>query len=372
MTARGPVVLPELAPTLTADGLLLRAWQPNDADFVRELATDPETRRWAQSFWGIGDVDGARQYIAARLEYRTMWVVCDAASGDRAGWIGLSYLEPDERSMMISYGVAPRWRRRGIATRAVAAVTAHGFDPAGLGLVRITLEHATANYGSCAVAASCGYVVEGILRQRIQQEAGGLADSHAHARLADDPPGPLAAPPTPVEPVEIVAGAYQLCVPSVELDAAAIVAACADPQISLFNSGPVDLDSARAWCRRRADWTSGEAASWVVKDTLGTLLGQVSLFEIDSDQRTAQIGYWVAAEARGRGVAAAAVDAAAGFGFGALGLHRIELFHALENVGSCRTAARARFALEGELRQSYKYGDGVYRDEHAHARLSTD
>ena len=371
MTGRAPVTLPDLAPTLTAEGLVLRPWEISDADFVLELAADPETRRWAQSFWGVSDLDGARQWINDRREYRTMWVVCDA-DGDRAGWVGLSYLEADEWSMMISYGSAPQWRRQGVARRAVEAVTAYGFDPAGLGLLRISLEHATGNPGSCAVAAACGYSVEGTLRQRIRLEQGGLADSHAHARLAADPDGPLPAPRAQIEPVEIVAGAYQLCIPSADLDAAAIVAACADPAIMLYNTGPTDLAAARKWCANRSDWTSGEHASWLVKDTLGTLLGQVSMFRIDPDQRLAQIGYWVAAPARGHGVAAAAVDAAARFGFGALDLHRIELFHAIENIASCRTAERAGFAREGELRQSYRYGDGVFRDEHLHARLSTD
>jgi len=372
VTRRNPVVLPDVAPELAADGLVLRAWEPSDADFVLELAADPETRRWAQSFWGVCDVVSARQWITDRREHRTMWVVCDAATGDRAGWVGLSYLEPEEWSMMVSYGSAPQWRRQRVTRRAVDAVTAYALDPAGLGLLRISLEHATQNPGSCAVAAACGYSVEGTLRQRIRLEEGGLADSHAHARLATDPGGPLPAPNPPIEPVEIVAGAYQLCLPNADLDAAAIVAACADPAIMLYNTGPTDLAAARKWCTLRSDWTSGEHASWLVKDTVGTLLGQVSMFRIDPDQRLAQIGYWVAAPARGRGVATAAVDAAARFGFGALDLHRIELFHAVDNVASCRTAERAGFAREGELRQSYRYGDGVFRDEHLHARLATD
>jgi len=369
---RNPVALPDIAPALVADGLVLRPWELFDADFVLLLAADPETRRWAQSFWGISDLDSARRWITDRREYRTMWVVCDAATGDRAGWVGLSYLEPEEWSMMVSYGSAPQWRRQGVTRRALDAVTAYAFDPAGLGLLRISLEHATGNLGSCAVAAACGYCVEGTLRQRIRLEEGGLADSHAHARLATDPGGPLTAPGAQIEPVEIVAGAYQLCIPNADLDAAAIVAACADPAIMLYNTGPTDLAAARAWCTHRSDWTSGEHASWLVKDTVGTLLGQVSMFRIDPDQRIAQIGYWVAAPARGRGVAAAAVDAAARFGFGALDLHRIELFHAIDNIASCRTAGRAGFAHEGELRQSYRYGDGVFRDEHLHARLSSD
>ena len=41
-------------------------------------------------------------------------------------------------------------------------------------------------------------------------------------------------------------------------------------------------------------------------------------------------------------------------------------------VSSCRVAEIAGFGLEGRLRQSYRYPDGVYHDEHLHARLASD
>lgn len=368
MSPRPPIVLPDRAPTLVADGLALRPWEPSDASFVLDLARDPETQRWAQSFWSVTDLETAAAWIEARLEFRTMWVVCAADSGAPAGWIGLSYLEPDEWSMMISYGTAPDLRRQGVSGRAVRAVTEYGFGE--LGLARISLEHAVGNLGSCAVAASAGYAVEGTLRQRIRQADGGLDDSHAHARLFDDPGEPL--PSVGFEPVEIAAGKFQLCIANAAIDAAAVIEACADPEIKIYNTGPVDLAGAERWCSRAADWSAGTYAGWVVKDTLGTLLGRVGLFDIDRDQGSAQIGYWVAAGSRRQGVASAAVDSAARFGFSELGLHRIELFHAVENEASCRTAKRAGFGFEADLRKSYGYGDGVFRDEHLHARLASD
>ena len=61
------------------------------------------------------------------------------------------------------------------------------------------------------------------------------------------------------------------------------------------------------------------------------------------------IGYTVLAAARGRGVGSAALDLLTGWlldpdGGGYL---RVQLDHAVENVASCRTAARAGFAVEG-------------------------
>jgi RimJ/RimL family protein N-acetyltransferase len=181
-------------------------------------------------------------------------------------------------------------------------------------------------------------------------------------------------PPWPTDPVEIAAGRLQLR-PWESIDAPAVLAAAHDPAIGRWNPavGVSDLDGARAWCARRADWSAGDHASWAVKEpTTGALLGSVSLSHLDPVHRSGEIGYWTLPEARGHGVATGAVRAAARFGFGALALVRLELFHAVENTTSCRVAEGAGFGLEGVHRRSHRYGDGLLHDEHCHARLADD
>ena len=102
------------------------------------------------------------------------------------------------------------------------------------------------------------------------------------------------------------------------------------------------------------------------------MLGSVSLHSIDLVQSDAEIGYWTVPAARGQGVAAVAVDAACRWAFTNLAVDRIELCHAVENVDSGRVAEKAGFTLEGRLRRSYGYGDGVKRDELLWARLADD
>jgi RimJ/RimL family protein N-acetyltransferase len=177
-----------------------------------------------------------------------------------------------------------------------------------------------------------------------------------------------------IEPVEIAAGRLQLRPPS-PADAADALAMLQDPDVALWNPGPedLDLDAARAWARRGADWSSGDHATFAVHDaTSGRLLGNVSLHQVDHEQADAEIGYRVAPWARGQGVATAAVAAASRWAFGALDLVRIELCHATVNPASCRVALKAGYPLEGTLRQSYVYGDGRRYDEHVHARLASD
>ena len=64
--------------------------------------------------------------------------------------------------------------------------------------------------------------------------------------------------------------------------------------------------------------------------------------------------------------------AASAWAFEALGLARLQLVHAVDNVASCRVATAAGFALEGTLRSSYLDGWGIRHDEHVHGRLAGD
>lgn len=362
------------APVLTADGLELRPWRLDDADEVLVIADDEQSRRWSPSMRTVRNRAEAVRWIEGRIASPTHWAVVDTATGRLAGRAGLHHVDADDRSGEIGYGVSPAFRRRGVALRVVGAVGRYAFAPPphGLGLVRVTLRHVVGNQASCRVAGAAGYAFEGVSRGSVLAPDRSPEDEHVHARLAGDPAGPLARV-VPAEPVEIVAGAYQLCVPDAGADAAAVVAAGADPDIARWNATPTDLAEARAWCLRRADWTAGDHASWVVKAaTGGELLGSISLFEVDAANSSCQAGYWVVPAARGHGVATAALSAAARFAFGALGLERVELFHAVENPASCAVATRAGFALEGVHRASYRYGDGLLHDEHSHARLAGD
>ncbi len=151
-----------------------------------------------------------------------------------------------------------------------------------------------------------------------------------------------------------------------------LLAAFADEDIARWNPGPDGPESAVAFMADRNDWSDALHASWAVADTSDRLMGSVSLHKIDPDQEDAEIGYWTAPWARRRGQAARSVAAASRFAFTQLGLHRIYLYHAVENSGSCGVARVAGFVQEGTLRQSFRYADGVYHDEHLHGLLSSD
>lgn len=155
-------------------------------------------------------------------------------------------------------------------------------------------------------------------------------------------------------------------------DASDLLAAFAEDEIARWNPGPSGPEAAAGFMAARNDWSVGDHASWAVADAADRLVGSVSVHRIDPDQADAEIGYWVAPWARRKAYATRAVAAASRFAFGRLGLHRIYLFHAVENAGSCAVARAAGFVHEGTLRQSHRYADGEYHDEHLHGRLAGD
>jgi RimJ/RimL family protein N-acetyltransferase len=88
------------------------------------------------------------------------------------------------------------------------------------------------------------------------------------------------------------------------------------------------------------------------------VLGGVSLYDINLEQARAATGYWLAPQARGRGVASCAVRLLAQWGFTKLGLARLELTCGPDNDASQRVAARCGFVREGVMRDHMSFKGG--------------
>ncbi|MCQ9132931.1 GNAT family N-acetyltransferase [Streptomyces hilarionis] len=152
-----------------------------------------------------------------------------------------------------------------------------------------------------------------------------------------------------------------------------------DPEFRRWNTPlrtVADTAGARASLEgRKADAAAGHALPFCVTDAAdGTILGQVAVNMIDRVLSFARVGYWVLPEARGRHVATGALLLAARWTFTEVGLHRLELGHALGHEASCRIAERCGFRHEGTLRGAM-WEEGrrdAFRDVHLHARLATD
>lgn len=100
-----------------------------------------------------------------------------------------------------------------------------------------------------------------------------------------------------------------------------------------------------------------------------TPLGGASLYGVDLDQQRAAIGYWRAPAARGRGAASSSVRLLARWAFAELGLARLELTCAPDNLASQRVARRCGFVREGVLRSHLAF-KGARRDSVMHSLLA--
>ncbi|MFJ7334745.1 GNAT family N-acetyltransferase [Streptomyces sp. NPDC101110] len=152
-----------------------------------------------------------------------------------------------------------------------------------------------------------------------------------------------------------------------------------DPEFRRWNTPlrPVtDRASARESLLARAQSAlEGTSVSFRVADAHSDAsLGHIGVNEIKYHLKVARVGYWVLPEARGQGVATRALLLAARWALTELGLHRLELDHAVGHDASCRIAERCGFPYEGTLRDAIFEEDrhDAFRDAHLHARLATD
>src|ERR1700691_5422626 len=94
----------------------------------------------------------------------------------------------------------------------------------------------------------------------------------------------------------------------------------------------------------------------MLERSLGRIVGSISVFHADWDTRSAEIGYGVRADQRGKGYAPEALAAVAKWALTDGGLQRAWLSTIAENTASQRAAKKAGFRLEGTLRRARSEG----------------
>lgn len=117
----------------------------------------------------------------------------------------------------------------------------------------------------------------------------------------------------------------------------------------------------------RTGWAQGTDLTWAVRLASGdSVQGMISL--AIHPVRSAEVGYWLAPSARGRGLMARALDLVVDHAFdpGTLGLERLTWIAYLGNWPSRRTAWRQGFRLEGAVR-----GHAVQRGARRDAWIGT-
>ena len=100
----------------------------------------------------------------------------------------------------------------------------------------------------------------------------------------------------------------------------------------------------------------------------GRAAGSIGLkLGADVERISAELGYWLGAPYRGRGVMTEAIRAFTDAAFETFDLSRIFALPFAHNVASCRALEKAGFALEGVLRRS-AIKEGQILDQRQYAR----
>ncbi|WCN78599.1 GNAT family N-acetyltransferase [Micromonospora sp. LH3U1] len=143
--------------------------------------------------------------------------------------------------------------------------------------------------------------------------------------------------------------------PWCEDDLDALLAAYRDPVLHRWTRVPVtNAAEGRQWLdRTRQDWDDGRRYSFaVLEDNVDgpRLVANVVLKGATPERPAAEVGYWTASWARGRGVAPRAVTALSRWAFDRFpGLVRLDLLHQVDNVASCRVAQKSGYLFQEVL-----------------------
>ncbi|MGW2084887.1 GNAT family N-acetyltransferase [Streptomyces sp. NPDC001880] len=157
-------------------------------------------------------------------------------------------------------------------------------------------------------------------------------------------------------------------------DAPALIEAYRDPGMrAMLLTQVTDAAAAERWLRAQQEGReSGSRFSFAVvdRDRGGEPVGNVALKFTAPGSGSAEVGYWTAAPARGRGVAPLALGALGDWAFKTFaedGLTRLDLLHQMDNEASCRVAEKSGYGFVEVLPARPPWP----REGHRHVRLRT-
>jgi RimJ/RimL family protein N-acetyltransferase len=99
--------------------------------------------------------------------------------------------------------------------------------------------------------------------------------------------------------------------------------------------------------------------------------GVISFHTINLHNHTAELGYWIAAQARGKGVGTTSVKMISEYGFSTIGFRRVEALVDVENVVSQALLISAGYEREGIMRKKITRDDGAQIDMALFSRIAS-
>jgi len=151
-------------------GVALRPWCADDLDELVQAYRDPVLRRWTRA--PVTTAAEARRWLEGVLRdwadgrRYTFAVLEEQADGARlVGNVVLKGVTPERPVPEVGYWTASWARGRGVAPRAVTALSRWAFDRVPE-VARLDLLHQVDNVASCRVAQKCGFAFQEVLPAR--------------------------------------------------------------------------------------------------------------------------------------------------------------------------------------------------------------
>lgn len=177
---------------LTGELTNLRALDRNDASLLHGWLDDPELMRW----WGYGAPAISLSAVVYRIE---RWLederllghpaafIIETLTGDRAGLLVLSDIQPVDRSAELSLFLEPQVRGQGFGADIVVTICDAAFDQ--WNFHRLTVRSEAENEKAHAFFLNNGFRAEGRLREARYLDSR-WCDILVFGRLRDDPETP--------------------------------------------------------------------------------------------------------------------------------------------------------------------------------------
>lgn len=358
-------------------GVRLRPYRPDDAEAVAAGYDDPLSHRFLPPLPSPFTLAHAEHFLsegvpAIGADGGAAYAIADPETDEVLGGIGLDRVVPVRGQAEIGYWVGPWARRRGVATAAVRALSAHAL---GTGLQRLELLTHWENEASQRVALAAGYQREGVRRAALADRNGGRDDLIAFARVAADSGAPIPRLLPDLPGGELTDGVVTLR-PLGPGDIAFYRELRSLPDVintSVPAEPPTEEQIRRRCTWAAAHWLAGTRADLVIVDAeTGAPTGEIGLFYQEPTTGQAMIGYSMSPAYRGRGFTTRAAQLVSLWAFAETDIARLIAGTSPGNLGSQRVLEKAGFKREAYLRSRLPGPGGVRDDDVQFALLAED
>lgn len=173
---------------LETERLILREYQPDDADDIQDYASDAELVRFTS--WGPNDLAATQAFVARAIDGQRGWprrtielAIVHRNDARVIGSIRLSTIGQNRRTAEFGYTIHHRYWAKGYATEATRAMIDLAFRK--LGIHRVVATCDVRNHASYRVMEKLGMRREATCRKDTLQK-GQWRDSYLYAVLAEE------------------------------------------------------------------------------------------------------------------------------------------------------------------------------------------